>query len=177
MGGVDKGLQILDGEPLVQHALRRLEPQVAALMISANRNLDRYAAFGVPVWADADQEFAGPLAGFLSGMAHCTTEWMVTVPCDTPRFPTDLVARLASGTLDARAAMAVTEEEGTRRRQPVFCLVRAGSRDALAAYIADGGRTIERWLQSQGCADVMFEDSGAFFNANTLDELRRLGDA
>jgi len=177
MGGVDKGLQALEGEPLVRHAMRRLAPQVGALMINANRNLQAYAALGAPVWPDAQGDFAGPLAGFLAGLEHATSDWLVTAPCDTPRFPTDLVQRLAAGIGAAPAAIAVTEEDGVLQRQPVFCLLRRDLREALARHLADGGRKIDRWLQEQGCAEVRFDDAGAFFNANTIEELRRLGSA
>lgn len=177
MGGVDKGLQTLDGEPLVQHALRRIAPQVGSVMISANRHPEVYRGYGVPVLADADTDYPGPLAGFLAGLTHCRTDWMATVPCDTPRFPEDLVATLAAAAGDARAVVAVTEEAGERQRQSVFCLLRADLRVDLAAYLAEGGRKIERWLERQGCVDVLFADADAFFNANTLDELRRLGGA
>jgi molybdopterin-guanine dinucleotide biosynthesis protein A len=94
MGGVDKGLQNHQGLPLALHALLRLQPQVGSLMINANRNLAAYEAMGVPVWPDAESDFPGPLAGFLVGLERCETSWLVTVPCDTPGFPLDLVQRL-----------------------------------------------------------------------------------
>ena len=97
MGGVDKGLQIHRGRPLAAHALERLRPQVGRLMVNANRNLETYRAMGVPVWPDEVPDYPGPLAGMLAGLAHCETALMATVPCDTPNFPLDLVARLASG--------------------------------------------------------------------------------
>ena len=175
MGGVDKGLQLLDGEPLVRHALQRLAPQVAAVHVNANRNLEAYADLGVPVWPDADAEFSGPLAGFLAGLLHCDTTWMATVPCDTPRFPLDLVQRLALGVGQAAAAVAVTiEDHGRRQRQSVFCLLRRSLAGDLGAFIADGGRKIEHWLDRNDCVDVVFDDPAAFFNANTVEELRRL---
>ena len=177
MGGVDKGLQLLDGVPLVQHALDRLAPQVAALMINANRNLASYAQFGLPVWPDADGDFAGPLAGFVAGLAHCTTDWLATVPCDTPRFPLDLVARLLAAATDATVAVACTLEDGFMQRQPVFCLVRRMAHMSLVDYLAGGGRKIDGWFKREPCVDVLFEDADAFFNANTLEELRRLGPA
>jgi molybdopterin-guanine dinucleotide biosynthesis protein A len=146
-------------------------------MISANRNPEVYRGYGVPVLADADTDYPGPLAGFLAGLTHCRTDWMATVPCDTPRFPEDLVATLAAAAGDARAVVAVTEEAGERQRQSVFCLLKADLHVDLAAYLAEGGRKIERWLERQGCVDVLFDDANAFFNANTIDELRRLGGA
>ena len=91
MGGVDKGLQNFRGLPLAMHAMLRLAPQVGEVMINANRNLGAYESFGAPVWPDALPDFAGPLAGFLAGLERCETPYMVTVPCDTPLFPSDLV--------------------------------------------------------------------------------------
>jgi molybdopterin-guanine dinucleotide biosynthesis protein A len=174
MGGLDKGLQLLHGEPLVAHAIRRLAPQVSEVMLNANRHLDRYAEYGLAVWPDADVDFAGPLAGFLAGLAHCSTQWLATVPCDSPRFPTDLVARLAAGLGAARAAIAVTTAEGRRQPQPVFCLLHRELQGDLADWLAAGERKIDRWLARVGCAEVAFTDADAFFNANTLAELNRL---
>ena len=128
-----------------------------------------------PVWPDADGEFSGPLSGFLSGLSHCTTDWLVTVPCDSPRLPLDLVARFAAEMGPSLAAIAVTQEQGARQRQPVFCLLHRSLQGELSNYISGGGRKIDRWLDSVGCANVFFEDAGAFFNANTIEELRQLG--
>jgi molybdopterin-guanine dinucleotide biosynthesis protein A len=189
MGGVDKGLQMLGSEPLVWHALQRLRPQVGALAINANRHLEAYAGFGLPVWPDAQADFPGPLAGMLAGLARCETEWLVTVPCDTPRFPTDLVARLhaAAQSGGVRVAMPVTEEEvagepGTGhpaarpspRPQPVFCLMHRSLRAALEAALAAGERKIERFTRGQGLVLVPFAEAEAFFNANTPDDLEHL---
>jgi molybdopterin-guanine dinucleotide biosynthesis protein A len=174
MGGVDKGLQRLRGEPLVVHAIRRLAPQVGVVMLNANRHLDQYAEYGLPVWPDADVDFAGPLAGFLAGLVHCATPWLATVPCDSPRFPTDLVARLAAGLGAASAAIAVTTSDGLRQVQPVFCLLRRELQGDLATWLAAGERKIDRWLARVGCAEVAFADADAFYNANTLAELNLL---
>jgi molybdopterin-guanine dinucleotide biosynthesis protein A len=176
MGGVDKGLQTLDGQTLVEHAIRRLAPQVNSIMINANRHLDVYARLGVTVWPDADAEFAGPLAGFLAGMTHCPTEWLATVPCDTPYFPLDLVARLSEGVGKSSAAIATTAGSGRSQRQPVFCLIRSNLAGDLSDYLGSGGRKIETWLDRHACVDVLFANDDAFFNANTLEELRGLGD-
>lgn len=178
MGGVDKGLQRLAGQPLAQHALARLRPQVQALMVNANRHLDDYARLGVPVWPDAWPDHPGPLAGMAAGLAHCRTPWLATVPCDTPGFPPDLVARLmrAVRAEGAELAMAATvEPDGRLQPQPVFCLLGTGLLDSLEAFLHSGQRKIDRWTAQHRCATVVFDDSAAFFNANTLEELRRLG--
>ena len=176
MGGVDKGLQNHLGMPLALHALLRLGPQVGALMINANRNLGAYEAMGVPVWPDAQLDFPGPLAGFLAGLEHCETPYLLTVPCDTPNFPTDLVSRLADALAqqDAEIAMAATQEDGRLQVQPVFCLMQASLLESLVAYTHAGQRKIDGWTAQHRCAVVTFDAAQDFFNANTPDELQRL---
>ena len=124
MGGVDKGLQSFQGTTLAQHAFARLAPQVSSMMINANRNLAVYQDFGVPVWPDDPADFAGPLAGILAGLAHCSTAYLLTVPCDTPNFPLDLGARLAEGLIaaDADIAVAYSRDGETLMPQPALSL-------------------------------------------------------
>lgn len=181
MGGADKGLQNHRGLPLALHALLRLGPQVGPMMVNANRNLGAYEAMGVPVWPDAMAggalaDYPGPLAGFLAGLEHCETAYLVTVPCDTPNFPTDLVARLATALVaeDAQIAIAATLEGGQVQPQPVFCLMDATLIESLVAYTHSGRRKIDRWAGLHRCATVVFDDAEAFFNANTPEDLQRL---
>lgn len=176
MGGVDKGLQPHRGEPLTRLALERLRPQVGALRLSANRNLDLYAGFGVPVCPDLLPEYPGPLAGLHAGLSACTTPWLVSVPCDTPDFPPDLVARLTAALQaeGAEVAVAACLEDGVERRQPVFCLVSTDLEDDLAAFLQTGERAVGRWLARHRVATAVFDDAAAFFNANTPDDLERL---
>ncbi len=176
MGGVDKGLQNHHGVPLALHALLRLGPQVGHAMINANRNLGAYESFGVPVWPDPVDDFAGPLAGFLAGLEHCETPLMLAVPCDTPNFPADLVDRLAAALEAERAdlAYAVTVEDGREQPHPVFCLMRSDLAESLVAFIHEGGRKIDAWFARHRVAAVRFPDASAFFNANTPAELARL---
>ena len=176
MGGVDKGLQNHHGVPLALHALLRLQPQVGALLVNANRNLGAYESFGAPVWPDALADYPGPLAGFLSGLEHCETPYLVTVPCDTPNFPADLVERLAEALVaeSAEIAIAVTLEDGRLQPQPVFCLMAASLLDSLVAFVQGGQRKIDRWTGQHRCALVRFDDAEAFANANTPEELQRL---
>ena len=176
MGGVDKGLQAHLGMPLAMHALLRLSPQVGALLINANRNLAAYESMGVPVWPDALPDYPGPLAGFLTGLEHCETPYLATVPCDSPLFPTDLVACLAAK-LDAdgaEIAIAATREDGELRLQPVFCLMQATVLESLVRFTAGGQRKIDAWTATLRQVAVEFDDARAFVNANTLAELREL---
>ncbi len=181
MGGVDKGLQNFNGMSLALHTLLRLQPQVGESMVNANRNLAAYESFGVPVWPDVLSDYAGPLAGFLTGLERCETPWLVTVPCDTPLFPHDLVARLAQAADrdGAEIAMAAArEEDGQLRAQPVFCLVRLELLESLVRFTQGGGRKIDAWTAQHKTVLVPFDAPGddprAFFNANTLAELHQL---
>ncbi len=181
MGGADKGLQNFNGIPLALQAILRLQPQVGELMVNANRNLAAYEAFGAPVWPDALPDYAGPLAGFLTGLEQCATPWLATVPCDCPLFPLDLVQRLAEAAdaQDAEIAMAVAPEaDGQLRTQPVFCLLRRELVESLTRFTQGGGRKIDAWTAQHRCVEVPFDRPGddprAFHNANTIAELRAL---
>lgn len=186
MGGVDKGLQPFRGQPLALHAARRVQPQVAGVMLNANRHLDRYGAWGLPVWPDAQGDFAGPLAGFAAGLGHCLTPWLLAVPCDTPLFPADLAAHLASAAHEARAPIAMAAApDGTDGADPpqlrthaVFCLMHVSLLDDLQAFLHAGGRRVQQWSARHGCAIAAFDRPGdapgAFANANTLEQLRAL---
>jgi molybdopterin-guanine dinucleotide biosynthesis protein A len=183
MGGADKGMQNFNGVPLALHTLMRLSPQVGEVMINANRNLAAYESFGVPVWPDATGlgEYAGPLAGFLTGLERCETPYLLTVPCDTPLFPLDLVARMADALAreDAEIAVAAArEEDGQLRPQPVFCLMPTRLLESLLRFTQGGGRKIDAWTAQHKTVVVPFDapgdDARGFFNANTLAELHQL---
>ena len=176
MGGVDKGLQIHLGMPLALHAVLRLGAQVGAMMINANRNLAAYESMGVPVWPDALPDYPGPLAGFLAGLERCESPYLVTVPCDSPRFPDDLVRRLADALEagGAEIAMAATREGGELRAQPVFTLMRCEVVESLLRFTMSGQRKIDAWTATRRSVLVPFDDADAFANANTLAELQQL---
>jgi molybdopterin-guanine dinucleotide biosynthesis protein A len=167
MGGQDKGLLALDGHAMATRVLDRLRPQVGPLLINANRNLDAWQSYGLPVVSDEISGFFGPLAGMHAGLKACHTPWLVTVPCDSPFFPHDLVSRLAAhlGTAD----IAVARNDG--RLQPVFALLRRELLPGLEIYLSNGGRKAGAWLASLTLAAVDFDDSAAFANINTPEEL------
>ena len=183
MGGVDKGLQLFRGQTLVQHAIMRLQPQVMQVLINANRNPADYALTGLKVIADTDFADMGPLSGFLSGLQHCDTEWLVTVPCDSPFFPLDLVEKLAAAATAKQSliAMAQTQRlpDNAWELQPVFCLMHRSLIHSLKDYLASGQRKISAWAQQQTpLALCEFEETAEsahpFANANTLQELQNL---
>ena len=188
MGGVDKGLQNFNGMPMALHTLMRLQMQVGQVIINANRNLAAYESFGAEVWPDVLEDYAGPLAGFLTGLERCETPYLVTVPCDSPRFPLDLVARLAAALEREQADIAMaaapeTDEQGRTavRTQPVFCLLRVELMESLAQFTQGGGRKIDAWTARHKTVVVPFNEPGddplAFANANTLAELKQLEDS
>ena len=185
MGGVDKGLQLYNDTPLAKHAIQRLRPQVGKLLINANRNLEIYQTWGSEVAAevvvDGLADFAGPLAGFLVGLQQCKTPFLMTVPCDTPRFPSNLVVRLSEALLqnDADIAMASSpDDEGVLRHQPVFCLMKRELVESLTVFTDAGGRKIGAWAVQHKLTRVNFnevhDDPKAFYNANTLEDLQQL---
>jgi molybdopterin-guanine dinucleotide biosynthesis protein A len=198
MGGVDKGLQSFNGQALVQHALQRLADQsggpLHGVIVNANRNPEQYQAlanahFGAGFYAtvvpDRNTDYAGPLAGFQAGLDACPSAMLLTVPCDSPLFPTDLADRLRHALLEADADIAVvhapeTGRDGTvaLRSQPVFCLMRCAVSHSLHAFLASGGRKVDTWFVQLRSVPVPFnlptDDPRAFTNANTLDELRQL---
>ena len=166
MGGVDKGLQGLDGRPMVGHVVERLRPQVGGLMISANRHVDEYASFGVPVLRDANDQFNGPLAGMLAGLEAAQTEWIVCAACDVPLLPRDLVTRLLAAKEDALVALPRSRDG---HLQPLFALLHASLRDSLATALAAGDRRVADWMLSHPHRIVDFDDD--FLNLNTRAEL------
>jgi molybdopterin-guanine dinucleotide biosynthesis protein A len=170
MGGVDKGLQPLRGRPMVEWVIERLAPQVDEVIVNANANLERYGALGHRVVSDAIGGFAGPLAGLHAGLAAARHRLLVTVPCDSPFLPTDLVARLADA-LERQGCDLAVAKTGDQPH-PVFSLVRAAVLPHLTAFLEGGGRKIDAWYATLKVAEVAFDDEAdAFSNINTRAEL------
>ncbi len=182
MGGQDKGLLRLLGRPLAAHALERLAPQVQQVLISANRHLDAYAALGVPVLPDSRPGFLGPLAGLLTGLLACRTDWLLSVPCDSPALVPDLAARLAQALGQAPGARIALvqgpdEERGGWRLHPAFALVHRSLAGPLAQALDGGERRLGAWLGGQAHVRVRFEgpaDALMLANANTPEALDAL---
>jgi molybdenum cofactor guanylyltransferase len=173
MGGVDKGLQAFRGEPMVAHVIRRLAPQVESLLINANQNIERYAAFGHPVVVDAIGGYAGPLAGLHAGLTACRTPLLVSSPCDSPFLPADLVARLHDALVRGGAELAVARTGA--QVHPVFSLVHRHVLPGLTEFLDGGGRKIDYWYGALKVVEVAFDDQpDAFANINTLNELAAL---
>ena len=172
MGGVDKGLQVLRGKPMVAWVIARLQPQVDTLIINANQNLERYAEFGCPVVPDQIPDFAGPLAGLHAALSAAQTPLVATAPCDSPFLPEDLISRLLSALTANNADLAVARTFD--QPHPVFCLCKREVLPHLTEFLQRGGRKIDRWYSTLNVVDVAFDDQAeAFENINTREELGR----
>jgi molybdopterin-guanine dinucleotide biosynthesis protein A len=170
MGGVDKGLQLLRGKPMIAWVLERLAPQVGEIIVNANQNIHSYEKYGYRVVRDEIAGFAGPLAGLHAGLKASSHPLVATVPCDSPFLPSDLVLRLSNALGENQLAVARTGEQP----HPVFALMRRQVRESLEAFLAAGGRKIDAWYAALKVVEVSFDDEAdAFRNINTLEELRR----
>nr|WP_298057343.1 molybdenum cofactor guanylyltransferase MobA [uncultured Halomonas sp.] len=180
MGGRDKGLEPFAGLPLVAHVVKRLEGQVAELLVNANRNADAYRLFADRVIADlvmegAEGGFKGPLMGIYSGLRAAKTPWLLVVPCDSPALPNDLVARMVAGIASANGEHDIAVAFDGERLHPVVALLRTSLADDLAATLAEGERKIDRWYARHGWCKVDMSDCpDAFANLNTEEEKQRL---
>ena len=173
MGGMDKGLIQLQNQLLIQHVINRLQPQVDEIFINANREITQYEAFGFKVLQDENQDFSGPLAGMLLGLKHAKHELVLSVPCDSPLLPLDLVARLYSGMAESRMDIAVASSDGNAHT--VFCLMKKSVLPSLQALMDAGERKVSAWQKSQKYVEVDFSDcSEAFVNLNTPQDLADL---
>jgi molybdopterin-guanine dinucleotide biosynthesis protein A len=150
--------------------LEALTPQVEQIIISANRNLDEYRAFGLPVVTDASRDFLGPLAGIASGMAAARTEWVAIAPCDSPLLAADCVDRLASARNDDERTEVAVAHDGARI-QPVFALIRRALLENLDTFLESGGRKIDQWYGQHRMQLVDFSDRpDNFLNINRPED-------
>lgn len=171
IGGRDKGLVQIDGRPLIAHIIDTLRPQVGRLVLNANRNIDRYRAFGYPVVQDALGDYFGPLVGMARAMQDTDTPYLLSVPCDSPLVPTDLCDRLYRAMQAADADISVVHD-GTRMQQ-VFALLRCDLHGDLLGYLESGGRKIETWYAGHRLVSADFSDlPDAFLNLNTSEDFR-----
>jgi molybdenum cofactor guanylyltransferase len=169
MGGMDKGLVVLNGIPMLEHILATLRPQVGDVLINANRNIERYADYGYKVVPDMLGDYFGPLAGMASAMQAAGTEYILTVPCDSPLLPSDLAVRLAAALTRDRADIGVAHDG--ERMQPVFSLLRCNLLASMLAYLNSGERKIDLWYAKHKLAIADFTDSPeTFLNVNTPED-------
>jgi len=168
LGGIDKGLVKLKDKPLIEHLINRIRPQSPNIIISANRNLESYRQFGFPVYQDDIDDYAGPLAGILKALKKSPTEWLMTVPADSPFIPDDLAERLATKSSGNKVVVA---HDG-KRLQPTFSLIHQSQASSLEQFLQGGERKAQVWMLQQSHDSVDFSDkANAFININTEEEL------
>lgn len=182
MGGGDKGLQTIAGKPMLRHVADRVGRQVNRMAINANGDADRFAEFGLPVFADTIADNPGPLAGVLAGLRWTADNALdathiLTAPTDTPLLPFDLAEKLASA-LDEQPNTAIALAKSDAGRQPVIGIWPVALADNLEAALRDGVRKVLAWTDRHGTVFVHFPEIRVgentidpFFNANTPDEL------
>lgn len=171
MGEQDKGWIPLNDNTLIEHTLQRLQLQLADISISANRNVDKYQKLGVPVIIDQHPDFPGPLAGIYAALSQIKSEWLLTVPCDTPLFPSDLLNQFINALSQQPGLIAVATDQ--QYMQPVFCLIHSSLADKLKAFIDEGGHKTGQWIKQNNPVEVMFKDNALqFFNINSPDDLQ-----
>ena len=173
MGGEDKGLIELQGRPLLDYIITALQPQVGDILVNANRNLDRYRAFGYPVIEDIMGDFFGPLVGMATGMQATDKPYLLTVPCDSPFVPAHLAATLYHAMSSEIAELSVAHDG--ERMQPVFALLNCKLLPSLLAYLDDGGRKIDTWYAQHRLALADFSAAPeTFLNLNTTEDKAEL---
>jgi len=173
MGGQDKGLLEFNGLPLIEILIAELARQTVATIVNANRNLDRYQAFGLPVISDRLENYQGPLAGFASAMDSVDTDFILTLPCDGPVLAADYVARFIASQQQSGAAICVAFDG--ERLQPVHALIRVDLRASLNRFLDSGDRKIDRWYALHDYAQTDFSDcSDMFRNINTPSDQQSL---
>lgn len=170
MLGQDKGLLPYRGRPLLEHVLERIQPQTQALCISANRNLQQYRRYGLPVLTDVEADFPGPLAGVQVAMHWCRLPWLLVVPCDSPHLPADLAQQLLQAAKAAGAPGAYARAGGSE--QPIVHIMRTELAGELQRWRHQGGAAVRAWLAHVGACPLDFADAQAFANCNTPSSLQ-----
>jgi len=175
MGGADKGLVTVNDRPMIAYVIDALRPQVADILISANRNRDSYGEFGYPVFADDNTGFQGPLAGIVAGMQAARTRYIAVAPCDSPLLSGDIVQRLHVALSGAGLRIAVAHDG--ERLQNVFALLDTRLLDDLRNYLDEGGRKVDHWYAGPGyatadCSDIYetFSNINAPADRKVLEE-------
>lgn len=173
MGGKDKGWLNIHGQPIIERILHSIQPQVQHIVINANRNISAYQQYNYPVVRDPVSDFSGPLAGFSAVMNIAKTDYILTLPCDTPQIPAQLVERMWQGLVSSNANIAVAHDG--ERIQPMTALIATHLRPSIEAFLAAGDRKVALWCRQQHATLIDFSDQPEmFFNINTEQQLQRI---
>lgn len=173
MGGQDKGLLEFEGRPLIETLVAALRQQLSTIVINANRNIESYRDYGLPVISDRLEDYQGPLAGFASVMRQVDSEFILTLPCDGPWLADDYVARFIESQRSSGAPICVAFDG--ERLQPVHALIRRDLCDSLEHYLQSGERKIDRWYAMHDFVKTDFSDCPQMFlNINTPQDRQQL---
>ncbi|MCK5877120.1 MAG: molybdenum cofactor guanylyltransferase [Candidatus Marithrix sp.] len=171
MGGLDKGLLLLNNKCMIEYVIATLRPQVNSLFISANRNQeDYYQLSKSQILTDDFGNYYGPLAGIATALAHASTDYVLSVPCDTPLVSSELAERLYTGLIQHGGEISVAHDG--KAIQPIFCLMKCSLLTDLLAFLKMNERSVKRFLQRHSAISVDFSDlADSFLNINTTEEL------
>ncbi|MEL0254705.1 MAG: molybdenum cofactor guanylyltransferase MobA [Burkholderiaceae bacterium] len=175
MGGLDKGLVPLNNNPLISYAINAVIQHVSEIMISANRSVSQYQQFGYKVIKDEITGGLGPLAGIYTGLLNCETEYLISIPCDTPFLPGNLTTNLINSVDEKHCDGAIPYTKLPNEKKlfhPTVMLLRTELKNSLASYLNNGGRKIKHWTDAENFCEVFFDNEKQFENFNTLDDLK-----
>jgi molybdenum cofactor guanylyltransferase len=176
MGGQDKGLIEFDGQRIIEILIQCLQTRQVGILINANRNHPVYQAYGYPVIGDELEDYQGPLAGFAAAMATVSTDYILTLPCDSPMLADDFVDRFIEAQQYSNARVCVAHDG--ERLQPVYALIATSLLDDLKQFLESGERKIDRWYALHDYVPVDFSDEAAMFqNINTPEDQHRMQQA
>ena len=174
--GQDKGLIEYQGQPLVERLIGKLQQQGVAVAINANRNIETYEQYGLPVFSDELDNYQGPLAGFATAMSSVSTDYILTLPCDGPLLADDYVERYVSAANQTPASILVADDG--ERLQPVHAMIQCDLLNDLTDFLDSGERKIDRWYARYDFTRVDFSDAPECFrNINNLQDLEQLSNA
>ena len=177
VGGEDKGLLVFNGEPIVKKVFKSLNQQVHMVVVSANRHVEEYQSFGVPVVKDRLPDYQGPLAGIEAALTVCMTPYALVVPCDAPFIRHDLAQKLYDKMEETNVNIVFAQsytEQGEVAAEPTFALIRSCMLSHLRAYLDSGKRKVLGWYELTDHASVLIDDPLCFANANTPEDFDRL---
>lgn len=175
MGGLDKGLMHFSGKPMIEHILAAITPQCETVIINANRHIKRYATYKHPVLSDKSNNYLGPLAGFAIAMENATTPLLITLPCDAPIIPDNLVDRLLAAMLKTGADITVVHDG--ERLQSVYALIKTELNTDLKNYLDRGDRKVDLWYAQNHMMPVDFSDIRELFRNINTPEQKQMMDA
>lgn len=172
MGGEDKSWMQYHGKTMIEHVLQRLSPQVAHVLVSANRNIGLYQQLGCSVVSDELPGHPGPLAGIAVALASCETDWLLVTACDAPNIPGDLAQRLWQAIQCCETDVKLAYVHDGQQTQHLFMLVHRDCLGSVEQALKQDQHKVMRWVNSQKPVEVDFSDQpNAFININTPLEL------